>query len=214
MKLIAIFATTGKGQFGVDGGLPWGRSAPNDLAFFKYTTMGNAMIMGANTYPSVAHLQGRDKIVITSTPSTEAAATYYVKSMEDAIRKAEQLGHTEAYIIGGAMVLRENAHLADEVLWSRIPGSYPADIYLDVEKITKNRIMLGAQNLEDGTTVFTFGNEHNVAEPTKLAIEEALDREQKTTFGNIPIKENLEYEPSEAVNNAMDITRNMIRGRS
>tara|TARA_Y100001956_G_scaffold82945_1_gene107119 strand:- start:2975 stop:3622 length:648 start_codon:yes stop_codon:yes gene_type:complete len=215
MIVTAIFATTEKGQFGIDGGLPWGRSAPDDLAFFKSMTMGNAMIMGSATLPSVAHLQGRDKIVITSQSTlSSSAATYFVGSMGDALELAKNLGHSNAFIIGGATVLRENAHLADEVLWSRIPGSYPADIYLDVEKITKDRPLLGDVTLVDGTTVFNFGAAVASTEPQKTALEEALDREQKTTFGNIPIKENLEYEPTEAKENALDITKQMIRGQS
>ncbi|CAL9984407.1 dihydrofolate reductase [Vibrio phage D51] len=217
MNIVAIFATTEKGQFGIDGGLPWGRSAPDDLQFFKDMTMGNAIIMGSATLASVSHLQGRDKIVITSQAHctvSNNASTYFVGSMDAALELATTLGHSEAYIIGGARVLRENAHLADEVLWSRIPGNYPADIYLDVEKITKDRALLGSAKLADGTTVFNFGKLVSSTDPQKTALEEALDREQKTTFGNIPIKENLEYEPSEAVENAMDITKQMIRGQS
>lgn len=160
MKLVAIFATTEKGQFGVDGGLPWGRSAPDDLQFFKTMTMGHVMIMGYNTYPSVQNLQHRDKIVITSHADKiihSNAATYFVSSMEEAIKKAESLGHREAYIIGGARVLRDNAHIVDEIVWSRIPGDYPADIYLDVEKITLGRVLHATTTLPDGTRVHHFG---------------------------------------------------------
>lgn len=218
MKVIAIFATTATGQFGVDGGLPWGRSAPDDLQFFKNMTMGNAMIMGYNTYPSVQHLQGRDKIVITTKGNhifSTQSATHFVTSMDEAIKLAESLGHREAYIIGGAMVLRENAHLADEVLWSCIPGSYPADIYLDVEKITKDRALVDSNTLPDGTRVHLFsGVNLSSVFNTKTALEEALDREQKTTFGNIPIKESCEYTPDEAKPDALSITKNMIRGQS
>lgn len=218
MKVTAIFATTATGQFGVDGGLPWGNSAPDDLQFFKNMTMGNAMIMGYNTYHSVQHLQGRDKIVISTKAhniSPTQGATYFVASMDEAIKLAESLGHRAAYIIGGAMVLRENAHLADEVLWSCIPGSYPADIYLDVEKITKDRALVGSNVLSDGTKVHIFGESvPSSVLNTKTALEEALDREQKTTFGNIPIKESCEYTPDEAKSDALSITKNMIRGQS
>lgn len=215
MKLIAIFATTETGAFGIDGGLPWGRSAPDDLQFFKNMTMGSVMIMGKNTFPSVVHLHGRDKIVITNNSNLKApAGTYFVPTIEEALKKAESLGHKEAYLIGGAMLLRSCAHLADEVLWSRIPGHYNADIYLDVDKIIKGRTLEDSNTLPDGTKVHIFSEAMDVPVTNKTALEEALDREQKTTFGNIPVKENLEYVPSEAKENAMDITKQMIRGQS
>ena len=159
MKITAIFASTEDGAFGVSGGngLPWGTSAPEDLQHFKNKTMGHAMIMGYNTYPGVAHLQGRDKIVITSKEIlAHPPSTYFASSMEEAIMQAVMLGHTEAFIIGGCKTLEQHAHLAHEVLWSRIPGRYAADTFIYLDKLLADRHIKETQELPDGTTVFTL----------------------------------------------------------
>lgn len=64
MKLIAIAAVAENNVIGINNSLPW--HLPEDLAFFKKTTMGAPIVMGRKTYESINRpLPGRLNIVIT-----------------------------------------------------------------------------------------------------------------------------------------------------
>jgi dihydrofolate reductase len=62
VKLIAAVAQNS--VIGIDNRLPW--QLPEDLAFFKATTMGKPMVMGRKTWDSIGRpLPGRLNLVIT-----------------------------------------------------------------------------------------------------------------------------------------------------
>ena len=64
MKLSMIVATAQNRVIGRDNALPW--YLPNDLKYFKQTTLGKPVIMGRKTYESIGKpLPGRTNIVIT-----------------------------------------------------------------------------------------------------------------------------------------------------
>src|SRR6202521_3069786 len=62
--LTLIVARARNGVIGRDNQLPW--RLPEDLAFFKRTTMGAPIIMGRKTHESIGRpLPGRRNIVVT-----------------------------------------------------------------------------------------------------------------------------------------------------
>ena len=64
--MIGMIAAIGKNrELGKDNKLLW--RVPNDMKFFKRTTMGHKVIMGMNTYKSLppTGLPGRELIVLT-----------------------------------------------------------------------------------------------------------------------------------------------------
>lgn len=64
MKVKLIAAVARNGAIGIDNRLPW--HLPEDLAFFKATTMGKPMVMGRKTWESIGRpLPGRLNMVIT-----------------------------------------------------------------------------------------------------------------------------------------------------
>ena len=64
MKLIGIVAMTAARVIGKQGTLPW--HLPADLAFFKKTTSGHAIVMGRKTFESIGRpLPKRQNIVLT-----------------------------------------------------------------------------------------------------------------------------------------------------
>lgn len=58
MTVNLIAAIGRNGEVGRDGGLPWHR--PDDLAWFKRTTMGGAVVVGRRTYATMPELPGRE----------------------------------------------------------------------------------------------------------------------------------------------------------
>lgn len=120
--------------------IPW--TIPDDLKFFKKTTMGCPVIMGRTTWESIPEkfrpLSGRYNIVVTSradefedsnnvvfTFSPESALVYAV---EHAVRHNER----EIFVIGGASIYEQFLNMkgvVDRVIVSHIKDTYDGDVY-------------------------------------------------------------------------------------
>ena len=65
-RLIAIVGMASNRVIGKDGTLPW--RLPEDLKFFKKTTLGHPILMGRKTFDSIGKpLPGRRNIVLSRT---------------------------------------------------------------------------------------------------------------------------------------------------
>lgn len=90
---------------GSRGTLPW--HLPEDLAHFKSTTWGHAIIMGRHTFESLPHgaLPGRRNIVVSTTLTTLPGCEVYA-SFDEALSHCAQNGNSDAteevFVIGGA----------------------------------------------------------------------------------------------------------------
>ena len=107
MKLALIVAVAQNRVIGRDNKLPW--YLPNDLKYFKQTTLGKPVIMGRKTYESIGKpLPGRTNIVITRQTDYQPEGVKVVSSVEDAIQVAENVclidGQEEAMVMGGAEI--------------------------------------------------------------------------------------------------------------
>lgn len=107
MKLALIVAVAENRVIGRDNKLPW--YLPNDLKYFKQTTLGKPVIMGRKTYESIGKpLPGRTNIVITRQTDYQPEGVKVVSTIEDAIQVAESVclidGQEEAMVMGGAEI--------------------------------------------------------------------------------------------------------------
>jgi dihydrofolate reductase len=108
-----ILARARNGVIGNRGTLPW--HLPEDLAHFKRTTMGHAIVMGRKTWDSIGRpLPGRLNLVLTHDPHWQAAGAQAVSSLPRARQLAEaHYGAADAaggpvkrpvFVIGGAQL--------------------------------------------------------------------------------------------------------------
>ena len=106
-----IVATTPNGLIGINGQLPWKKSA--DLKRFKRVTMGSTLIMGRATWDSIGRreLPGRKTIVVSHTLQPDALTA---SSVELAIIEARRLG-TPIWVVGGASIYTEALPFVDEL---------------------------------------------------------------------------------------------------
>ena len=82
-RLTLIVARARNGVIGRDGQLPW--RLPEDLAFFKRTTMGHPIVMGRRTWESIGRpLPGRRSIVVSRQAGFVAAGAEVVPSLDEA----------------------------------------------------------------------------------------------------------------------------------
>ena len=102
-RLVAIVAMSSNRVIGREGKLPW--HFPEDLKFFKRTTLGHPILMGRATFDSIGRpLPGRQNIVLSHTMAPREGVTV-IRSVAEL---PQLCGEAETvFVIGGARVFEE-----------------------------------------------------------------------------------------------------------
>lgn len=109
---------------GANGSLPW--HLPEDLAFFKKTTVGNPILMGRKTFESIGRpLPKRRNIVITRDENWSHPGVEVIHSPGQIPTDEPQI-----FLIGGAEVYKALTPLIDEWLVSHVKKAYQGDTHL------------------------------------------------------------------------------------
>lgn len=130
MTVSAIVAVSENNAIGHENKLPW--HLPEDLKFFKRTTMGKPVVMGRKTFESLGKaLPGRLNIVLSRQAELQLPeGVLLYNNLEDALEKLEQDGTEEAFVIGGGHVFAEAMPLLDRLYMTRVHTTIePADTY-------------------------------------------------------------------------------------
>lgn len=124
--LTLIVARAHNGVIGRDNELPW--RLPEDLAFFKRTTMGAPIVMGRKTHESIGRaLPGRRNIVVTRDGSKRFPGCDTATSLDEALAIAEQDHAPEAFLIGGAQLYEQGLALAHKLVVTEIAADFAGD---------------------------------------------------------------------------------------
>jgi dihydrofolate reductase len=130
MAIIGIVAVAKNNAIGKGGKLPW--HYPEDLKFFKQTTTGNAVVMGMNTWRSIARpLPNRLNIVLSRSAQIDRADNLiFLRSEKEALDLSPFL-KCDLYVIGGSKTFAEFAEYIDKWIVTRIPLEIEdADVFL------------------------------------------------------------------------------------
>lgn len=135
--IIGIVAISNNYAIGKDGKLPWHYRA--DLKFFKETTIGNAVVMGANTWRSIGKpLPDRLNIVLSRNENTQVHPSVMKLSSKEEVVDLSKYLNRDIFIIGGAKVYAEFADVIDAWIVTFIPADIadadtfmPADFLAD-----------------------------------------------------------------------------------
>ena len=134
MKIALIAAVARNGVIGHANDLLW--KLPEDMAFFKRTTMGHPVIMGRKTWDSIPArfrpLMGRTNIVVTRQPDWHADGALVAHGVEQALELAlESIAASphgrRAFVIGGAELYAQALPHADELVLTEIDRDYAGD---------------------------------------------------------------------------------------
>lgn len=134
--IIGIVAISKNYAIGKDGKLPWHFSA--DLKFFKETTTGNAVVMGANTWRSIGRpLPNRLNIVLSRSGKVETPGEVMkLASKAEVVELAKYLNR-DVFIIGGAKTYADFADVIDKWIVTIIPETIEdADTFMDEDFLT------------------------------------------------------------------------------
>ena len=125
MEIILIAAMAANRVIGRGGTLPWHN--PDELRFFKETTIGHVVIMGKNTFYSLGKaLPGRRNIVISREPGFAAPACETTPSLTAALALSADT-KTPVFVIGGGRVFAEAITLADGIIVSVLDDAHAGD---------------------------------------------------------------------------------------
>ena len=106
---------------GRNGTLPW--HLPEDLAFFRRTTLDHPVVMGRKTFESIGRpLHRRRSIVLTRDPSWSAQGVEVIRRPED-LFSLPDLG-PRVFVIGGAGVYAAFMAMLDDMLVSHVFAEY------------------------------------------------------------------------------------------
>ncbi len=118
--IIGIIAIARNFAIGKDGKLPW--HYPADLTFFKETTTGNAVVMGANTWRAIGKpLPNRLNIVISRSGKIETPPEVMRLGSKNEVVALSKYLNRDVFIIGGAKTYKEFADVIERWIVTEIP---------------------------------------------------------------------------------------------
>ncbi len=122
----AIVAAADNNAIGKDNRLLW--HLPNDLQFFKRTTLGHPIIMGRKTYESVGRpLPNRRNIIITHQPDYAVEGAEVAHSLQEAM--ALCIGNNEVFIVGGAEIYKQALPILGRIYITRVHTEVAGDTF-------------------------------------------------------------------------------------
>ncbi|MCF8412535.1 MAG: dihydrofolate reductase [Melioribacteraceae bacterium] len=129
MEKIIISAVSQNNVIGRNGKLPW--HIPEELQFFKKTTLKHAVLMGRKTYDSIGQpLPQRLNIILTqSSAHSDFESLIFTNSIQDAFDISLSKKHKKCFIIGGESIFNQTLELCDRIIISRIPDKFEGDTY-------------------------------------------------------------------------------------
>jgi len=150
--IIGIVAIAQNYAIGKDGRLPWRYSA--DLKFFKETTTGNAIVMGANTWRSIGKpLPNRLNIVLTRSGDIDAPPAVMKLSGVDEVVDLSKLLVKDVFIIGGAKVFDSFSDVIEKWFVTFVPETIEgADTFMP-ENFLDGFTVTETKNLGQGLVV-------------------------------------------------------------
>ncbi len=107
-------------------------SIPEDMKFFKDTTMGHTVVMGRKTLESLPGgrpLEGRTNIVLSRDASYTVNGADVVHGVEELQEIIKSAGDKEIYVIGGMSIYEALEPLCDLAYITRMDYSFDADAF-------------------------------------------------------------------------------------
>jgi len=125
MTTLSLIAAMAKNRvIGRDNALPW--HLPEDLKYFKATTLGKPILMGRKTFDSIGKpLPGRTSVVLTRNPDWTFDGCLVVSSVDDAL--AQLADREEVLVIGGAELYQQTLPRADRLYLTEIDTDFEGD---------------------------------------------------------------------------------------
>ncbi len=147
----AIVAVDKKWGIGKNNGLLF--SLPEDMKFFRSTTLGSTVVMGKNTlksFPGGKPLADRTNIVID--PDGEEHPGCIVAGSLDGLAEILEKAQGDIFVIGGAMTYHTLLPYCEAALVTKVDADGDAEVFFDNLDRTDGWILA-----DEGTEIMTNG---------------------------------------------------------
>lgn len=126
--MIAIVAMADNRVIGRNGGLPW--HLPEDMRWFKAVTLGGTVIMGRKTFQSIGKpLYGRANVVLSRLEPPDACLGAQVVGAPEELLSDLSFLPGKHFVIGGAEIYQALMPYTNEILLTRVAGTYHGDAF-------------------------------------------------------------------------------------
>lgn len=127
MTTLSLIAAMAKNRvIGRNNSLPW--HLPEDLKYFKATTLGKPILMGRKTFESIGKpLPGRTSVVLTRNQGWSFDGCLVVPSLDAAL--AQLADREEILVIGGAELYQQTLARADRLYLTEIDADFEGDAW-------------------------------------------------------------------------------------
>ena len=107
-------------------------SIPQDMNFFRETTMGKVVVMGRKTlesFPGGQPLKKRTNIVLTRDKNYQVKDAIVVNTVDELLQELKKYDEEEIYVIGGESIYRQMLPYCKVAHVTKINHAYEADTY-------------------------------------------------------------------------------------
>jgi dihydrofolate reductase len=107
-------------------------SIPEDMKFFRETTKGKVVVMGANTlrsFPNGNPLKNRTNIVLSTTINRDDCVV--VDSLDKLLEEIKKYPEDEVYLIGGGRLYKTLLPYCKEALVTKVDADGGATVFFD-----------------------------------------------------------------------------------
>lgn len=124
-----IWAEDSQHAIGNEGHLPW--RLPEDMHFFRDTTMNHTLVSGSRTFASYGRpLPHRKNIVMANNPEATFPEGVIVMHSLDELLAYEKATDEAIFISGGATIFKLLLPYVSELYVTKLDGTFTADTFM------------------------------------------------------------------------------------
>jgi dihydrofolate reductase len=133
MKISLIVAFDQEKGIGKNNDLMW--HLPNDMKFFKETTLGQIVVMGRKNYESIPEkyrpLPKRENVILTRNKNYQASDCKVFHSLEECAEHYKNEEERTVFIIGGGEIYRQalDLNILSEMYITHVNSTFDADTF-------------------------------------------------------------------------------------
>ena len=140
---------------GKENQLPW--HLPEDLKFFKRTTMGHPIIMGRKTFESIGRaLPGRENIIITRNTDYSNPECTVLHSVEELLSYCKEKQDEEYFVIGGAEIFKELFSKVDRLYITKIHEEFAGDTFFPAFNLDEWELFSKEKGVKDEKNPYDY----------------------------------------------------------
>ncbi len=137
-------------------------SIPEDMKFFRTTTLNKVVVMGSNTlksFPNASPLKNRVNIVLSSTLNRDDCTV--VRTVDELLEEIKKYPADDVYLIGGARLYNTLIDYCSEALVTKVFADGNAEVFFPNLDERRWELVESSETLESNGFNFKFNKYKN-----------------------------------------------------